>query len=258
MWQDSKFGSVLIWNLKSPSWCIKFKLFSWSFIFSLPNCGTLSLSYYRFSSALVRVGWGSQENGWVGGKGGTFHGLPTWCSGKESTYQCRRCKRRGFDPWVRKIPWNRKWQPTPELLPGESHGERSLAGYSPRGRRELDMTAHIHIPGFRNLTTSGSFLPVPGNFTTWTYSVPCGSLLLFQSRDHLSFIYTMLLVLAHVSTTLVSHSPFACLFCKGGRFPNGLEMVSERKWYIRGKGKSCGLNNWRNTESTIWGSKDCR
>ena len=52
-------------------------------------------------------------------------------SGKELTCQCRRCKRRGFDPWVRKIPWRRAWQPTPILLPGESHGQRSLAGYSP-------------------------------------------------------------------------------------------------------------------------------
>ena len=40
----------------------------------------------------------------------------------------------GFDPWVGKIPWRRKWQPTPILLPGESHGQRSLAGYIPWGR----------------------------------------------------------------------------------------------------------------------------
>ena len=39
--------------------------------------------------------------------------------------------RLGFDPWVRKIPWRRVWQPTPVLLPGESHGQRRLAGYSP-------------------------------------------------------------------------------------------------------------------------------
>ena len=45
--------------------------------------------------------------------------------------KCRRCKRCRFDPWVRKIPWRRKWQPTPVFLPGESHGQRSLAGYSP-------------------------------------------------------------------------------------------------------------------------------
>ena len=45
--------------------------------------------------------------------------------------QCRRCKRCGFDPWVEKIPWRRKRQPTPVFLPGESHEERSVAGYCP-------------------------------------------------------------------------------------------------------------------------------
>ena len=59
-----------------------------------------------------------------------FLGFPRWCSGKESRCQCRRHKRRGFDPWVRKIPWRRKWQPTPVFLPGKSHGRRSLVGYS--------------------------------------------------------------------------------------------------------------------------------
>ena len=58
--------------------------------------------------------------------------------------QCRRCKRRGFDPWVGKILWRRKWQPTPVFLPGESHGQRSLVGYSPQGCKELDTTEHTH------------------------------------------------------------------------------------------------------------------
>ena len=44
------------------------------------------------------------------------------------------------DPWVGKIPWRRKWQPTPVFLPGEFHGQRTLAGYSPWGRKESDMT----------------------------------------------------------------------------------------------------------------------
>ena len=43
--------------------------------------------------------------------------------------------RLGFDPWVENIPWRRAWQPTPAFLPGESHGQRSLAGYSPCGHR---------------------------------------------------------------------------------------------------------------------------
>ena len=42
----------------------------------------------------------------------------------------------GFDPWVGKIPWSRKWQPTPVFLPGECHGQRSLVGCSPWGHKE--------------------------------------------------------------------------------------------------------------------------
>uniref|UniRef100_A0A8B9YB93 Signal peptide peptidase like 2C n=1 Tax=Bos mutus grunniens TaxID=30521 RepID=A0A8B9YB93_BOSMU len=50
-----------------------------------------------------------------------------------------------FNPWVRKIPWRRKWQPTPVFLPGESHGWRSLVGYSPRGHKESDTTEQLHL-----------------------------------------------------------------------------------------------------------------
>ena len=46
--------------------------------------------------------------------------------------------------WVRKIPWRGKWQPTPVFLPGKSHGQRSLVGYSPWGRKELDTHTHTH------------------------------------------------------------------------------------------------------------------
>ena len=67
-------------------------------------------------------------------------GFPGGASDKEPTCQCRRCKRCGFDPWVGKIPCRRAWQPTPVFLPGESHGQRSLAGYSPWGQKELDIT----------------------------------------------------------------------------------------------------------------------
>ena len=55
--------------------------------------------------------------------------------------------RHGFDPWVGRIPWRRKWQPTPVLLPGKSHGQRSLVGYSSWDHKELDMpkvTSHTH------------------------------------------------------------------------------------------------------------------
>ena len=68
--------------------------------------------------------------------------LPRWCSGKESACQCRRHKRCRFNPWVGKIPWSRKWQPTPVFLPGKAHGLRSQVGYSPWGCKVLDMTEH--------------------------------------------------------------------------------------------------------------------
>ena len=56
---------------------------------------------------------------------------------KKHANQRRRHERRGFDSWVRKVPWKRAWQPTPVLLPGESHCQRSLAGYSPRGKESM-------------------------------------------------------------------------------------------------------------------------
>ena len=65
-------------------------------------------------------------------------GLHKCSSGKEPACQYKRQKRGGFDPWVRKIPWRRKWQPTPVFLLGKSHGQRSLAGYSPWGHKESE------------------------------------------------------------------------------------------------------------------------
>ena len=59
--------------------------------------------------------------------------------------QCRRHRRRGFRPWVRKIPWRRKWQPTPVSLPGKVHGQWSLVGCSPWGRKELDTTERLSM-----------------------------------------------------------------------------------------------------------------
>ena len=67
-------------------------------------------------------------------------GLPGGAVVKESACQCRRGKRLVFNPWVGKIPWRRKWQPTPAFLPGESHERRSLVGCSPWGREESDTT----------------------------------------------------------------------------------------------------------------------
>ena len=59
-----------------------------------------------------------------------FQARETGASGKEPPSQCKIGKRHRFNPWVRKIPWRRKWQPTPVFLPTESQGQRSLVGYS--------------------------------------------------------------------------------------------------------------------------------
>ena len=62
---------------------------------------------------------------------------------KEPACQYRRCKRHRFDSRIGKIPWRRKWQPIPVVLPGESHGQRSLVGYSPWGHKVSDATEHV-------------------------------------------------------------------------------------------------------------------
>ena len=64
-------------------------------------------------------------------------GFPGGANGKEPACQCRRHERLRFDPWVRKILWRRAQPPTPVFLPGESHGQRSLVGYSPWGRKRV-------------------------------------------------------------------------------------------------------------------------
>ena len=76
-----------------------------------------------------------QYSGWENSLGSQRIGhdwvteLNWWLSNKESACQCRRHR---FDPWVRKISWIIKWQPIPGFLPRQSHGQRSLVGYSPR------------------------------------------------------------------------------------------------------------------------------
>ena len=84
----------------------------------------------------VQGGW-RLEQGWEGG-----------ASGKEPAGQGRRHERHGFDPWVRKIPWRRKWQPTPVFLSGEFHRQRNLAGCSPWGRKESDTTEWLTLSLF--------------------------------------------------------------------------------------------------------------
>ena len=87
-------------------------------------------------------------------------GLPWWLRWLRICLQGRRPR---FDPWIRKIPWRREWLPTPVFLPGEFHGQRSLAGYSPWGPKESDTTKWLTlllIPGkVCSLGQSSCFLP---------------------------------------------------------------------------------------------------
>ena len=89
---------------------------------------------------------GAVNCAWLGSweAAGNDKGLLRWCSGIESTCQCRRC---GFDPWVGKVPWRRKWQPTAIFFPGKFHRQESLVGYSPWGCKRVQhnwVTDHTH------------------------------------------------------------------------------------------------------------------
>ena len=79
-----------------------------------------------------------------------------------------QCGRSGFSPWVGKIPWRRKWQPNPVFLPGESHGWRSLVGYSPWGRKHSEKTEQLHF-FFFYVYVSG--LPLPTMREIWVQSL---------------------------------------------------------------------------------------
>ena len=72
-------------------------------------------------------------------------GLPGWLSGKESACQCRTRRRQEFDLWFWKSPWRKKWLPTPAFLPWQSHGQRSLEGYSLWGCKESVMTEQLSM-----------------------------------------------------------------------------------------------------------------
>ena len=69
--------------------------------------------------------------------------IPGSSYGKE--YACRQCGRPGFNSWVGKIPWSWKWQPTPAFLPGKTHGQRSLTGFSSWSCKESDVTEQLTL-----------------------------------------------------------------------------------------------------------------
>ena len=78
----------------------------------------------------------------VGIKMETEVGFEMYSDDNSVSLQCRRPR---FNPWVGKMPWRKKWQPALVLLLGKSHGQRSLVGYCPRGRKASDMTEWLHF-----------------------------------------------------------------------------------------------------------------
>ena len=112
-----------------------------------------------------------------------YMGLRCWLRWWRIHLQCRRS---GFDPWIGKISWRWELQPTPVFLPGEFHGQRSLVGYSPRGRKELDTTEWLTLSLFRCIYT---FLPpTPNSFpsqpiTRYRIHIPVGLVLNYRYWD---------------------------------------------------------------------------
>ena len=91
---------------------------------------------------------------------GFTNGLLRWPSLKESACWCRRCRRHEFDPWVGKILWIRKWQPTPVFLPGKFHGQRRLAGYTVHGvaKSQTQLSTHTLLYYYMNYSLFPLFL----------------------------------------------------------------------------------------------------
>ena len=101
--------------------------FTFSFFLSCPNL-TLFVGFLQANPRVLLI----FSMGLIG--------LPQRLCGKRILLRRRSHRRCRFDPWVRKICWRRAWQPTPVFLPGESHRQRSLEGYSPQSRKESNTT----------------------------------------------------------------------------------------------------------------------
>ena len=122
---SSFFFFFSCWYLNSFSFLNKIFIISW-IVFAANSC--IKVLITNTLKCVLIWKWG---------------GFPGDSEGKASV--CLQFRRPGFDPPVGKIPWRRKWQPTPLLLPGEFHGQRSLVGYSLWDRRETHRTEQLHF-----------------------------------------------------------------------------------------------------------------
>ena len=102
---------------------------------------------------------------------------------------CLQCRRLGFNPWVGKIFWRRKWQPTPVFLPGKSHEWRNLVGYNIWGHKESDTTEQLHTESILNLVflMFRVFAVLTWISTSAKFSISIQATFLWTSR-HLSII----------------------------------------------------------------------
>ena len=146
-WVAISFSNAWEWKVKGKSLsCFWPSATPWTAAHQAPpSMGFSSQEYWSgvpLPSPVKRIGWFKTP------RGSKILGLYTHSSGEVcislgSSLVCQwyriylQCSRSGFDPWVRKIPWRRKWQSTPVFLPGKSHGQRRLAGYSSQGRKRV-------------------------------------------------------------------------------------------------------------------------
>ena len=125
-WAHSSFPSLKVSEyLKIYLTFMYMECFSGKVLFNLCKIPTVCRKHYKFCLFLlclkVNVNISFIFSLWHIG----VWGFPSGTSGKETTCQCRRHMWYRFDPWVRKIPWRRAWEPTQVFLPRESHGQRN-------------------------------------------------------------------------------------------------------------------------------------
>ena len=123
----------------------------------------LPLLIYIIGNVRVK-GWGKTQRGFWNTIRGNFktHGASLVA---QTVKRLPASRRPGFNSWVGKIPWRRKWQSTPALLPGKSHGQRSLISYSPWGHKESDTTEWLHF--FRLMTPPGLTPRTSSKYSQW-------------------------------------------------------------------------------------------
>jgi len=111
------------------------------------------------------------------------HSIAGSASGQEPSWQCRKLKRCRFNPWVRKIPWSRAWQPTPVFLPGESHGQTKPTGLQSIGSQRVghdrsDLAPLLEPEGRRGVSpgvNSRSWVGLRSHLMPWLWKGPSPS-----------------------------------------------------------------------------------